>query len=124
METRETLCAPTPRHDTSAVVGKSIHDQSTDLYGDEDALADEILAEFDREYDVDVSVNLAKLFQRVRLTHETPDYFTICDVTGCSSKNRNLKFLYWSASNRFRILYSAYSNSPAANMYSCETQYM
>ena len=107
METRETLCAPTPRHDTSAVVGKSIHDQSTDLYSDEDALADEILVEFDREYDVVVSVNLAKLFPTVRLTRETPDYSTICEVTGCSSKNSKLRRLYWNAADRFRILYSA-----------------
>ena len=82
-------------------------DKSKDLYGDDDALADKILAEFDRDYDGYVSVNLAKLFPTVRQTRETPDYYTICDLTGCSSKNSTLKNLYWSAAERFRTLYSA-----------------
>ena len=82
-------------------------DKSKDLYGDDDALADKILAEFDRDYDGYVSVNLAKLFPTVRQTGETPDYYTICDLTGCSSKNSTLKNLYWSAAERFRTLYSA-----------------
>ena len=82
-------------------------DKSKDLYGDDDALADKILAEFDRDYDGYVSVNLAKLFPTVRLTGETPDYSTICELTGCSSKNSTLKNLYWSAAERFRTLYSA-----------------
>ena len=45
---------------------KSFHDQSTELYSDDDdAIADKILAEFDRDYDVEVSVKLAKLFKYV-----------------------------------------------------------
>ena len=89
------------------LLAKSMHDRSTDLYTYDDAIAERILAEFDRDYDVGVCVNLAKLFQEVRQTGKTPDYSTICRVTECSSKNARLRYLYWEASDRFRMLYSA-----------------
>jgi len=96
-----------PEMTRQELLESSRHNQSTDLYSDDEAIADRMLAEFQRDYDVDVSVNLAKLFQIVRSKNQTPDYTTICQVTGCSSKNRALRHLYWRASDRYRILYSA-----------------
>lgn len=82
-------------------------DPSRDLYTADDKLADEILSELGRDCDIDVSLNLKRLFQEVRLTLHTPDYYTIHRITGCSKNNKSLKQLYWYASDKFRTLQSA-----------------
>ena len=70
----------------------------TDLYSDDDAIAEVILKDFDRAWDSEVCVKLASRFEFVRQRSATPDYAAICSITQCSGKNTKLKQLYWWAS--------------------------
>lgn len=86
---------------------QALQDPSMDVYSKDDAIAEDIMRDFGRGGDVEVSVKLTLLFNFVREHSATPDYAAICAITGCSSKNSKLKQVYWNASDRFRLLYSA-----------------
>ena len=65
-------------------------DPSRDLFSDDDAIAELILMESDRAWDPEVCVQLTRVFNFVREHSATPDYASICAITGCSRK-RGLK---------------------------------
>ena len=82
---------------------QALHDPATDVYSEDDFIAENIMKNFRRAWDTEVCVKLTLLFIYVRRHCVTPDYAWICTITGCSTRNRALKQLYWAASDTYRL---------------------
>ena len=73
---------------------QALQDPSTDLYSHDDALAEDLLKEVDRDWDLDVCEQLTRLFDFIRAHSATPDYATISAITCASRNNTELMQLY------------------------------
>ena len=93
------------RHDLprEQFLRKALYDTSTDMYSEDDAIAEDIMNHFNRAWDIEICVKLTSLFHYVREHSVTPDYAAISAIAGCSHNNSELKQLYWNASDRFRL---------------------
>ena len=94
-----------PNLTRQSLLQQALTDGDTCIYIEEDAIAQALMKESDRDWDDEACVKLSWLFPFVLQTSRVPDYPMICEVTGCSPKNNVLKQIYWNALARYLELY-------------------
>ena len=93
-----------PLHVTVPVLyqstGASLKDPATNIYTEDDSVAEEIVRDLEHEPDHDLSNQLKMLFPYISKAG-VPDYGSICKITGCSSAIKKRRHSLWMASEKY-----------------------
>jgi hypothetical protein len=90
-----------PNLNRQQLLAQALNDPSTTVINEDYLKAKEIALTLCQIRSPDFLQKAAKLFEFVRTHRRSPDYWDICDITGCSNKNAPLKAWYWSIANEF-----------------------
>ena len=90
-----------PNLNRQQLLAQALNDPSTTVINEDYLTAKEIALTLCQIRSPDFLQKAAKLFKFVRTNRRSPDYWDICDITGCSNKNAPLKSWYWSIANEF-----------------------
>ena len=90
-----------PNLNRQQLLAQALNDPSTTVINEDYLKAKEIALTLCQKRSPDFLQKAAKLFGFVRTHRKSPDYWDICDITGCSNKNAPLKSWYWSIANEF-----------------------